>query len=112
MGEGNSLHGELRRIVGKENVLESSVDLQLYQYDGYLEERRPEAVVFVSSTSEVSQVVKACNRFKTPFVPRGGGTNLTGGTIPFKGGVVVEMIRMNKVLEIDLPNLRARCQPG
>lgn len=103
---------ELRQIVGKENVLDSSVNLQLYQYDGYLEEHRPDAVVFVDSTDQVAQVVKACNRHGAPFVPRGGGTNLTGGTIPFKGGVVIEMIRMNKVLEIDVPNLRARCQPG
>ena len=47
-----------------------------------------------------------------PFVPRGGGTNLSGGTIPFKGGVVIEMIRMNRLLEVDPRNLRARVQPG
>jgi glycolate oxidase len=45
-------------------------------------------------------------------VPRGGGTNLSGGTIPFKGGVVIEMIRMNRILEMDTANLRARVQPG
>jgi glycolate oxidase len=45
-------------------------------------------------------------------VARGGGTNLSGGTIPVKGGVVIEMIRMNKILEVDRANLRARVQPG
>ena len=103
---------ELRQIVGKANVLDSGVDMQLYQYDAYLEERRPDAVVFVSSTDEVAGVVKLCNKHGVPFVPRGGGTNLSGGTIPFKGGVVIEMIRMNRILEIDRPNLRARVQPG
>ncbi|BDU71390.1 FAD-linked oxidase C-terminal domain-containing protein [Mesoterricola silvestris] len=103
---------DLREIVGRTNVLASAVDLQLYQYDGYLEEHRPEAVVFVESTEEVARVVQACNRHGKPFVPRGGGTNLTGGTVPFAGGVVIEMIRMNRVLEIDVPNLRARAQPG
>ncbi len=103
---------ELRQIVGKANVLDSAVDLQLYQYDAYLEERRPDAVVFVHSTDEVASVVRACNKHAVPFVPRGGGTNLSGGTIPFKGGVVLEMIRMNRILEVDRPNLRARVQPG
>jgi glycolate oxidase len=92
--------------------LDSGVDMQLYQYDAYLEERRPDAVVFVNSTEEVAGVVKLCNKHGVPFVPRGGGTNLSGGTIPFKGGVVIEMIRMNRILEIDRPNLRARVQPG
>jgi glycolate oxidase len=103
---------ELRQIVGKANVLDGSVDLQLYQYDGFLEERRPEAVAFVHSTEEVARVVQVCNRHGRPFVPRGGGTNLTGGTIPFKGGVVIEMIRMNKVLEVDCESRWARVQPG
>jgi glycolate dehydrogenase FAD-linked subunit len=106
------LADELRQIVGKANVLDSGVDLQLYQYDAYLEERRPDVVVFVHSTDEVAGVVRACNKYDVPFVPRGGGTNLSGGTIPFKGGVVIEMIRMNRILEVDRPNLRARVQPG
>jgi glycolate oxidase len=107
-----SLVNELRQIVGKANVLDSTVDLQLYQYDAYLEERRPDAVVFVHSTDEVAGVVRVCNKYGVPFVPRGGGTNLSGGTIPSKGGVVLEMIRMNRILEVDRPNLRARVQPG
>jgi glycolate oxidase len=106
------LAADLRQIVGRANVLDGGVDLQLYQYDGYLEEHRPDTVVFVHSTEEVAKVVKACNRFGAPFVARGGGTNLTGGTIPFKGGVVIEMIRMNRILEMDTANLRARVQPG
>jgi len=103
---------ELRSIVGPANVLDGPVDLQLYQYDGYLEERRPEAVVFVHTTEEVARVVQACNRFGRPFLPRGGGTNLTGGTIPFAGGVVIEMIRMNRILEVDGASLWARAQSG
>jgi len=103
---------ELRQIVGKANVKDSGVDLQLYQYDAYLEERRPDAVVFVASTDEVAGVVRVCNKYDVPFVPRGGGTNLSGGTIPFKGGIVLEMIRMNRILEVDRSNLRARVQPG
>ena len=103
---------ELRQIVGDANVLNTPVHLQLYQYDAYLEERRPDAVVFVHSTEEVAGIIKVCNAHGVPFVPRGGGTNLSGGTIPFKGGVVIEMIRMNQLLEVDQKSLRARVQPG
>ena len=109
---GSSLAEDLRRVVGGADVLDSGVNLRLYGYDAYLEERRPDAVVFVESTDEVAGVVKVCTAWGAPFVARGGGTNLSGGTVPVKGGVVVEMIRMNKVLEIDRPNLRARVQPG
>ena len=107
-----ALLDDLRRVVGAANVLGSSVDLQLYGYDAYLEERRPDAVVFVHSTEEVAGIVRTCHRHGVPFVPRGGGTNLSGGTIPVKGGVVIEMIRMNRILEVDPTNLRARVQPG
>ncbi|MDR3684517.1 MAG: FAD-linked oxidase C-terminal domain-containing protein [Geothrix sp.] len=103
---------ELQRVVGKANVLDSPVQLQLYQYDAYLEERRPDAVVFAHSTEEVAGIVQVCHGLGVPFVPRGGGTNLSGGTIPFQGGVVIEMIRMNRLLEVDPANLRARVQPG
>ena len=107
-----ALVNDLQKIVGKANVLSSSVDLQLYGYDAYLEERRPDAVVFVNSTEEVAGVVRVCNTHGAPFVPRGGGTNLSGGTIAIQGGVVIEMIRMNRILEVDRANLRARVQPG
>ena len=107
-----ALVSELQQIVGKGNVRHSTVDLQLYSYDAYLEERKPDAMVFVHSTEEVSGVVRACNKHGAPFVPRGGGTNLSGGTIAVKGGVVIEMIRMNRILEVDRANLRARVQPG
>jgi len=107
-----NLAHDLRQVVGDANVLDSGVNLRLYGYDAYLEERRPDAVVFVHATEEVAGVVKVCNKWGVPFVARGGGTNLSGGTIPVKGGVVIEMIRMNKILEIDTRNLRARVQPG
>ncbi len=109
---GSSLAQDLRSVVGEENVLDAGVNLQLYAYDAYLVERRPDAVVFVRSTEQVAAVVRACNRWGVPFVARGGGTNLSGGTIPVKGGVVIEMIRMNQILEVDAASLRARVQPG
>jgi glycolate oxidase len=107
-----SLVKELRTIVGRENVLDRSVDLQTYEYDAYLERHLPRAVVFVRSTAEVSAVVRALARREIPFVPRGCGTNLSGGSLPLEGAVVIEMTRMDRILEIDLPNLRVVAQPG
>ena len=112
MAASEQLVEDLRTILGAENVLDGGVNLQLYGYDAFLEQRRPDAVAFVHSTEQVSEVVRTCNRFGVPFVARGGGTNLTGGTVPVKGGVVIEMIRMNRILEVDRASLRARVQPG
>ncbi len=112
MAASEQLVEDLRTILGTENVLDGGVNLQLYGYDAFLEQRRPDAVAFVHSTEQVSEVVRTCNRFGVPFVARGGGTNLSGGTVPVKGGVVIEMIRMNRILEVDRASLRARVQPG
>lgn len=102
----------LRAIVGRENVLDGLVDLQTYEYDAYGERSLPRAVVFVHSTAEVSAVVKLLDREGIPFVPRGYGTNVSGGSLALDGAVVVEMGRMNQVLEIDVPDRCVVVQPG
>lgn len=107
-----SLVRELRAIVGRENVLDSTIDLQTYEYDAYVERHMPQAVVFVRSTAEVSAVVKLLAQVEVPFVPRGCGTNLSGGSLPLDGAVIIEMDRMDRILEIDIPNQRVVAQPG
>jgi len=102
----------LRAIVGRDNVLDGLVDLQTYQYDAYGECSLPRAVVFVRSTAEVAAVVKLLGAERIPFVPRGYGTNVSGGSLALDGGVIVEMGRMNQVLEIDIPNRCVVVQPG
>jgi glycolate oxidase len=102
----------LRAIVGPKNVLDRLVDLQTYEYDAYLERSVPQAVVFVRSTQEVSTVLKVLAEEDVPFVPRGCGTNLSGGSLALDGAVVLEMGRMNQVLEIDIPNQRMTVQVG
>lgn len=98
--------------MGRENVLHERVDLQTYEYDAYGECSLPGAVVFVHSTAQVSSVVRLLARENVPFVPRGYGTNVSGGSLALGGGVVLEMGRMNRVLEIDIPNLCVTVQPG
>jgi glycolate oxidase len=108
-----SLLGErLRAIVGRDNVLDRLADLQTYEYDAYLERSIPRAVVFVKSTEQVSAVLKVLAAEGVPFVPRGCGTNLSGGSLALDGAVVLEMGRMTKVLEIDVANQRMTVQVG
>ena len=107
-----SLIKELTKIVGRKNVLSSMKDLIAYSYDATPRQEMPEVIVFPRSTAEVSALMKAAHRERIPVVPRGAGTNLSGGTIPIKGGIVLEMSLMNKILEIDTTNRRTVVEPG
>ncbi|NWF92452.1 MAG: FAD-binding protein [Syntrophaceae bacterium] len=103
---------ELAGIVGKENVLSSETDLLLYGYDASLFRGRPDCIVLPGSTEEVSKIVKFARANGIHIVARGSGTNLSGGTIPTQGGIVLHFSRMNRVLEIDIENQRAVVEPG
>ncbi|MEE9399126.1 MAG: FAD-linked oxidase C-terminal domain-containing protein [Dehalococcoidales bacterium] len=103
---------ELTKIVGRENVLASKKDLLAYSYDATSRQAMPEVIVFPLNTAQVSAVMKAAHREKVPVVPRGAGTNLSGGTISVNGGIIFELSRMNKILEIDTANHRAIVEAG
>ncbi len=102
----------LKDIVGEENVLFSEMDLTLYGYDASMEKGRPDAVVLPCSTEEVCQIMALAHEDTIPVVGRGSGTNLSGGTIPNRGGIVVHFSRMNQILEIDIPNRTVTVEPG
>jgi len=102
----------LKAIVGPEYVLHSEMDLTLYGYDASLEKGKPDVVVLPDSTEEVAGVVGLAYNEKFPVIARGSGTNLSGGTIPVKGGVVIHFSRMNRILEIDIPNRTVTVEPG
>jgi glycolate oxidase len=103
---------ELSKIVGKENVLSSETDLLLYGYDASLFKAKPDCIAFPGSTQEVSEIVRFCHREAIPVIARGSGTNLSGGTIPTRGGVILHFSRMNRILEIDVQNQRGVVEPG
>lgn len=102
----------LEKILGAEYVLCSNTDLTLYGYDASLEKGRPDVVVLPDSAAQVSRVVALAGREKIPVIGRGSGTNLSGGTIPTRGGIVIHFSRMNRILEIDLPNRTVTVEPG
>jgi glycolate oxidase len=72
----------------------------------------PQAIVFVTNTEQVSQIVKQANQDKIPVVARGTGSSVTGAVLPIKGGVVLDFTRMNSVLEINKTDGYAIIQPG
>jgi len=102
----------LREIAGSENVLSSDTDLELYSYDASLDRARPDVVVLPDTTEEVSRIMALAHQEKIPVIGRGSGTNLTGGTVPVKGGIILHFSRMNRVLEVDIPNRTATVEPG
>ena len=106
------LIGRLKEIVDPEYVLSSDMDLTLYGYDASLEKARPDAVVVPDSTEEVSKVVALAYKEKIPVIGRGSATNLSGGTVPIRGGIVIHFSRMNRILEQDIPNRTVTVEPG
>ena len=106
------LINELQKLLGADAVLYRSEDLLLYEYDGSVEVARPNCVVFPKSMEDVVGIVRLANRFETPLVGRGAGTGLSGGALARKGGIQVVFSKMNRILEVDAANQRARVQPG
>ena len=108
-----SVKTELEKIVGKDNVLATPEALKAYSYDGtssWIHE--PDVVVFPTSTEQISQIMKLANGEKIPVTPRGGGTNVSGGSVPIMGGIVLVTTKMNNILKIDKENLTATVEPG
>ncbi|HOE17475.1 MAG TPA: FAD-linked oxidase C-terminal domain-containing protein [Syntrophorhabdaceae bacterium] len=108
-----SIVAELQKIVGKENVLTSPEALKAYSYDGTSSwVHEPDVVVFPTSTQQISDIMKLANGEKIPVTPRGGGTNVSGGSIPIMGGIVLCTTKMNRILKVDKENLTATVEPG
>ena len=103
---------ELRRIVGDRHVSESRTAAELYSYDGSLAKGSPGAVVFPADARETARVVQAAGRAGVAFVPRGFGTNLSGGTVLAGGGLTICLTRLNRILGIFPESRCAVVQPG
>ena len=107
------IHEALVALLGSQWVLHTPEELLVYECDGLtLHTHLPDFVVFPSSAAEVIQIVRLARQHRIPFLARGAGTSLSGGTIAAEGGIILELSRMNQILEIDLDNRLARVQPG
>ena len=102
-----------RAIVGDDGLISQPEQLHTYECDGLTNFRViPAAVLLPTSTEQVQATVRVCHKERIPFVARGSGTGLSGGALPIENGIVICLARMNRILEIDIPNARVVVEPG
>jgi glycolate oxidase len=109
----SALRRELESILGRGAVLSDPEELLVYESDGLtLFRALADFVVFPTAAEHVAAIVRLANREGLPFVARGAGTGLSGGCLPAEGGIVISLMRMNRVLEVDYENQLAVVEPG
>ena len=105
---------DLGLLMDKNRVRTDPEDLLAYTNDAthYFKRSMPDAVVLPNSTEEVSRVMKYASKHQIPVTPRGAGSGLSGACTPVHGGIVMDMKRMNQILEIDPRNMTATVEAG
>ncbi len=111
----NKIITELKKNLPPQNVLTEQAERYAYAQDASNLPRiknLPDAVVFVETIEQVQNVVRLANKYKTPIICRGAGTNVVGACSTEHGGIVLNFSKMNKILDISTDNMTARVQPG
>jgi glycolate oxidase len=108
----SSFASRLLDALGPDVVRAAPEDLAVYAFDAYSEDKLPSAAIVPHDVREVAIAVRIARECGEPIVPRGAGTGLCGGAVPSRGGLVVSFARMNRIVELDVRNRRARVQPG
>jgi len=103
---------ELKQIVGSTWCSTSIADLYDYSFDASIHGFRPDVVVRPASTQEVQKIVLLANEMKIPIVARGAGTAMCGHAVPIKGGIILDLTRMDAIEEVRVGDLYCRVQPG
>lgn len=112
----------LVKIVGPEHVLSDPYDLDRYSGDALTPfrafgaeqafERLADVVVRPASVQEVSEIVSLANQTTTPVVPYGGGTGVMGSVLPVQGGIILDLKRLNRIIEVNPQDLTAVVEGG
>jgi len=103
---------EITQIVGPENVFHDRVECVSYSRDLSVHEGIPDMVVFAHTTEQISAIMRLANQEKTPVTIQGSGTATTGASLPVEGGILLDVHKMNSIIEIDKDNFFARVEPG
>ena len=108
-----ALLDELARWIPPERLLRQPAQLVPYESDALTAFRsRPAAVLLAATQEEVVQAVRLCHREAVPFVARGSGTSLSGGSLPIQDGLVIALNRLNRILHLDPAQRIAVVEPG
>ncbi|UCE92082.1 MAG: FAD-binding oxidoreductase [Methanobacteriota archaeon] len=110
----------LVEAIGEGRVLHAETDLRAYRSDyfyqlianGDRDRYAPDFAVLPETTPDVQKIVKVASDHNIPIIPKGGGSNLCGMLVPVKGGIVIDTIKMNKIVEVNVRDLFATVQPG
>ncbi|MCJ7776620.1 MAG: FAD-binding oxidoreductase, partial [Desulfobulbaceae bacterium] len=103
---------EITQIVGSENVFDDRVECLSYSRDLSVHEGIPDMVVFAHTTEQISAIMRLANQEKVPVTIQGSGTATTGASLPVEGGILLDVHKMNNILEIAKDNFYARVEPG
>jgi glycolate oxidase len=102
----------LKEIVGPENFSDALMDRVAYAKDASEHKHRPDAAVWPLNADQVSEILRLANEDYFPIVARGAGTSLAGLAVPERGGLIMDMGRMDKILDINIEDRVAVVQPG
>jgi D-lactate dehydrogenase len=102
----------LKAVLGAQNVLTDPADRWPYGQDNSRKHTPPDAVAFATTHAQVLETVRLCHQYSIPIVARGRGTGTTGSAIPVRGGLVLSLERMNRIVEMDAANRVMRVEPG
>jgi glycolate oxidase len=98
--------------VGRENVFDNIEERVCYSFDATKEKSIPDLVIMPHSTEHVSKIVSIANKHNIPICPRGAGTGLSGGSVPIKGGIALDLKNMNRIVELNARDLTVTVEPG
>ena len=103
---------QLRDIVGADYILTDEASRTLYGTDALKRGHPADAVVIPAGAQEIAAIARLCHETRTPLVPRGSGSGYSGGAVPVRGGIVLSLERLNRILDIDEDNLLAVVEPN
>lgn len=102
-----------KKLLGENDAYFDDAHKLAYCYDATKKRFIPDGVLFPKNEEEISKILKYCNEFKIPIIPRGAGSGFTGGALASQGGIILALEKhMNKILEIDMENMVAVVEPG
>ena len=108
----SELIDQIKQIVGEDHFSDSLIDMVSFASDASVIQGRPQAAVWPQCTGQVSRLLELAQKEGIPVTPRGSGTGLAGLAVPLKGGLVMDMSRMNRILEISIKDRLAIVEPG